>query len=304
MKVLVLGHRGLIGNSIFRILKSSGYDVITVIDIPSFDDSFDFYRTNHSRFNALLNSVQLVIYAISDFNPATCPEINTPLYTDRIATFSLFLSVIRDLNIKLYYCSSGGAVYGSLENTEIFYEYNTPRPVSNYGKLKYNYEKLIIHFLSNTKNGYCIFRISNLFSYLQYHNSNQGIIGVFARKIINNEEVLIYSNGETVRDYISLNDAIYLMIKILESNGSGIFNISSSIGIKTLDIFKFLGMQLGKSNYSKVSIQEDCYNSPHKVLLSNIKLFTYLKIHNFFSEEYLFNQIREEVKHILNERRP
>lgn len=304
MNVLVLGHRGLIGSSIFQKLLSNGYNVFAVTDIHSFDDSFDFYQTTRSRFIDLLSSVQLVIYAISDFTPATCPDISTMLYKKRTASFSIFLSVIRDLNIKLYYCSSGGAIYGSLEKSDNFNEENIPEPVSNYGKLKYHYEKLIIDYLSYKKNNYCIFRISNLFSYLQFYNINQGIIGVFARKIINNEDVVIFSNGETVRDYISLNDATFLMTKIIESDGSGIFNISSCIGLKTIVIFNFLCKELNKSEYSRVSIKDDCYNSPNKVLLSNNKIFSFLKITNFFSEEYLFNQIREELKNMMNERRP
>lgn len=303
MNILVLGHKGLIGSSLFFKLQSIGFNVLSVNDISAYSDKYDFYQTSRDGFIELLRTVHVVIYAISDFSPSTCPDLGTTLYSKRRTTFSVFLSVIHEFGIKLYYCSSGGAVYGSLERKKFFTEDDKTLPISNYGQLKDDYEKLVIDVLS-VDNNYCIFRISNIFSYLQYFNVNQGIVGVFTRRIINDDVVEIYSNGESLRDYISLSDAILLISRIIELNGVGIFNISSSVGLKTKDLFDFISVQLNKPHYDKVLIQEEHYGSPKSVVLSNYKIFAYLNIDNFFSEEYLMNQIREEVKMMVNERRP
>ena len=58
---------------------------------------------------------------------------------------------------------------------------------------------------------YSIFRLSNPYGPYQNTLKDQGIIGIFIRKFIENGEITIWGDGNIIRDYIYIDDVIEIL---------------------------------------------------------------------------------------------
>jgi UDP-glucose 4-epimerase len=88
---------------------------------------------------------------------------------------------------------------------------------------------------------YNVFRLSNPYGERQNPFVSQGVIPVFLRKIIKNEKIEIWGDGEVTRDYIYIKDAVELIVKSIYINSSSkVFNLSSSIGYSLNQIISIM----------------------------------------------------------------
>ena len=73
-------------------------------------------------------------------------------------------------------------------------------------------------------------------------------IDFFTKKMLNNENVSIFGDGNEYRDYIYIEDVISFVFKIIDNEETGIFNISSGETTATIDIFNNISNIIGYKN--------------------------------------------------------
>ena len=82
--------------------------------------------------------------------------------------------------------------------------------------------------------GICCARLSNPYGRQQNPNSKQGAIGVFLGNVAQGKPITIWGDGEVVRDYIYIDDAVKALVKAAEykpePNGERVFNIGAGNG--------------------------------------------------------------------------
>lgn len=154
-----------------------------------------------------------------------------------LKTYLSKLKLLRKLNKytpKLYiYFSSGGSIYGDVDG--VISEEHKTEPVNIYGLQKLFLENLIrINFLENKKLNYLNLRLSNPYGGYCSENKKQGIIDITLRKIYKKEKIELWTDLDTVRDYIYIFD----LAKIIENL------ISQKIKNKTINIGSGKGMSL------------------------------------------------------------
>ena len=248
MKIVVLGGSGFIGKNLSEKLIEKQNEVII---IDSYID-FNFFRNlgvpkdNLYQIDLLkikkysvdfLKNVDIIFHLVNFTTPFLDIEETKEAYKKDISVCIDILELSRKNNIKkIIFSSSGGTIYGNLDNTSDREE-DITNPISYYGISKLAVEKIILMYnqLYNMNN--VILRISN--PYGKYQNSNKvGVISVILRKILENKKIEIFGDGNNIRDYIYISDLVDVFCKVIDKDNYSysIYNVGSGEGRSILDI--------------------------------------------------------------------
>jgi UDP-glucose 4-epimerase len=248
--VLIIGATGFIGKNIVEDLLNEDYNLILLVRNIEKADAF----FNSNLFVTILegdlkdggllqkivleNKIELVIHLASSLIPSSSTDDFNKELTDIVfPTFEL-LEFLSQNKIMIIYFSSGGTIYGKVNNKII--ENNDLKPINYYGYSKMMIENHI-RFLNRTKNlPYLILRPANVYGRYQRIEAKQGFIAVVLGKILSNSLVEIWGNGEVVRDYIDVQDVAEGVRKLMERNiVNKTFNLGSGKG-KSLNEILFI----------------------------------------------------------------
>jgi len=248
--ILIIGGTGFLGKNIVEALVNDGSRIFLITRNKNFDVFKDSptIKIIHGALediNIIKNliiehKIQEIVHLASNLIPASDKsEFEHEMLNIVLPTFEL-LNFISNKNVKIIFFSSGGAIYGKgMKNKTI--ESCILEPHTFYG-----YSKLIIEnhirYLSNiTQLRYVILRPSNVYGKYQNLNSNQGFIAVALGKILSNQPVDIWGDGNTLRDYICVRDVAQVVCNILRENiENEIFNIGSGVSSSLLEILDIL----------------------------------------------------------------
>ena len=141
---------------------------------------------------------------------------------------------------RFIFSSTGGAIYGDdIENVPTS-ENHIPRPLSPYGISKYSVENYLRFYEKEFGMKYTILRYANVYGPRQDPDGEAGVIAIFSKKMLKNEEVKIFGDGECIRDYVYVKDVAESNFKALSEEKSQIFNIGTGVGTSVNDLFKVL----------------------------------------------------------------
>lgn len=252
MRVLVFGGDGFIGSYFVQHAVEAGHKV-TVFDRFPFGESrnLEHLRGKISFFpgeflnradveNALVGH-DVVYHCISMTNPAS--SWNDPFVEidgNVRLSLQLFELAAHQGVSQIVFFSSGGTVYGKCNG--IIHEDFLQKPFTPYGIGKVTIEHFLRYFAEHNDINATIYRIGNVFGPRQPMNRPQGVIAVWMNLILKGQELMIYGDSQTIRDYIYVGDVARLVGNALDfSEESGTYNIGSGRGVaitELLEIFK------------------------------------------------------------------
>lgn len=243
LKILVLGAGGLIGrNLVDELSQTAGFSLTGFGRNP--DTSMPSgSRFIHGRFedeNALreaLKGQDIVFHLISQTIPSS--SWNDPLLeveTNLIPSIKLIELAAESGVKKICFASSGGTVYGLQQS--LLDEATLTEPFSPHGIVKRTIESFLLYAKVKHELHYAIFRISNVYGEGQDIRKGLGFINTALENIINGRPVLIYGDGNNVRDYIYVKDAVKLIAtSALQSlDSSDIFNVCANCSVSLNDL--------------------------------------------------------------------
>lgn len=273
-KFLIIGGSGFIGRNLCRLLVNKG------ISVYSFDlcttkikiEGVNYIEGNFfddETLKKIIEDKDVIYHAISTINPGNSNEKYMQGYNlDFIQTVKL-CSLLQETKKKLIFLSSGGTVYGIQEKQPIK-ETALPIPINHYGNLKLCLENTIKTFnvQSNTKN--LIARISNPYGPGQDYTKGVGFIDAVLKKTLNNDVIEIWGDGETIRDYIYIDDVCEVLYQLSQYNGEEfVFNVSSNKGISQNQVISILK---GFNSNIKIEYKPSRNVDVKKVILDNSKI--------------------------------
>lgn len=250
-KILIIGGSGFIGTNLSKeLLKKNKYEIFSLdLQMPRVLDDNIHYICGNFFDDDLIHDViadkDYIIHAISTINPGNSNEKYIQGYEkDFIYTMRLCSYLIGE-KTKMVFLSSGGTVYGNHDiqplNEEIL-----PRPINHYGNIKLCIENTLRAFNYQMHNKMIIARISNPYGMGQDFHKGVGFIDAVLKRCINGEEIEIWGDGNNMRDYIYIEDACKMIIKLLDYEGKyDTFNVSSGIGVtqnEIIDIVRKMGL--------------------------------------------------------------
>lgn len=133
---------------------------------------------------------------------------------------------------------------------------------------------------------YIIFRYSNIYGKEELlTKENCGVISLFYKKMINNEDIIIFGDGEQTRDFIEIQDVFLINLKALQSNIKNItINFSSAEEISINTIYKTIAQI---TNYKKQPQYQNKINGEIKYnSLDNTKA---IKLFNISPKKFNLN---------------
>ena len=256
MTSLIVGGGGFLGRNLAGLLLSEGQSV-RIFERTGYDHSqFPLHRQiewqygDYSRpedISSALQNVDVVYLFASTTTPKTSNDnFSYDIESNLVATVS-FLEIASKHEIrKIIFPSSGGTVYGIPGNTPIS-EAHSNHPICSYGINKLAIEKYLALFERQHGLDYTVLRISNPYGPYQSVNSGQGVVANFLYKVLNNEEIEIWGDGSTIRDYVYVADVARALLQASGNNsGQRIFNVGSGIGYDLNEILLHIEQIAGK----------------------------------------------------------
>lgn len=246
MRVVLVGGAGFIGTNLALKLKQNNYKVV-VFDRPDTElqqraDEFaiEYVVGNYITGEGLdecISEGDIVVHLVSTSVPnSSNQDISKDAIDNIIPSIRLFELCVKNKVERIIYSSSGGTVYGVPEYTPIDERHKTD-PTSAYGVHKVAVEKYLA--LMNELHGIKvnIMRISNPYGPAQKPFRGQGVISTFLASAFMDKTVEIWGDGESIRDYIYIEDLSEAFLKVMEYNGEEkVFNIGSGQGLSVNDI--------------------------------------------------------------------
>ena len=257
-RCLLIGGAGFIGTKLACNLRDNGYDIsicdymeqeklsTSILDVPYM--SLNYFTEELS--DEFLSEQDMVVLLISSVAPNSSMQQPESCYGKDIVRMIELLEQMRRCKVnQLVFISSGGTIYGN-QDAKAYKEDMETSPINHYGIMKLTQEKILLMY--NTLYGMenIIFRLANPYGEGQRTSSGVGAVTAFLDNIINNHKIIIYGKGEVIRDYIYIADAVEMMRRCLDNNGSAVavpvFNIGTGQGNSLMQIVEAMEAIVGE----------------------------------------------------------
>jgi UDP-glucose 4-epimerase len=257
MKTLVTGCAGFIGSHLVDKLLEQGYGVIGI------DCFTDYYQReikeanmsnalNHKNFGFIEKDilsidkypeVDYVFHEAAQAGVRASWGKSFEIYTrSNIEATQRLLEFYKGRKIKKFVYASSSSVYGDAELP--IREDSLLKPVSPYGVTKLAGENLCYLYWKN----YSVPTIS--LRYFTVYGPRQRpdmAIHKFVKAILNDDNILIFGDGEQTRDFTFVDDAFEAIILAAESDIVGeVFNIGGGSRISVNELIKIMEDIIGK----------------------------------------------------------
>ena len=275
-KILLIGGAGFLGNSISEKLRSSKYRLI-VADTRSRIEKYathvadvDYIELDWPCTKPLKNlkNIDTAIHLYWSTNPnSSMRNIAYDAQSNLIGAIELLENLKRSKLKRFIFMSSGGTVYGNC-SVPLIPETQPSRPISPYGITKTACESYVdLYALQGGFNGINI-RLGNPYGLYQLQGTPTGVIANFIRKAENQESILLYGDGETIRDFIHVDDVTRCIENMINHPTlSGTYNLGSGVGKSVNDIIQLISTH---SNYSLDIQYRECRRSDVRSVVLDI----------------------------------
>jgi UDP-glucose 4-epimerase len=235
MKFAVTGGAGFVGNNIVRLLVSKGHQVLVIDNLHTGKmknlegilEKIQFHNIDIRDFKKLENVLKDVDGIFHEAALTIVQEsfIKKKEYFDvNVLGTENILKIGKKYRIKIVYASSS-SIYGDSEKIPINEE-SLKKPINPYGETKYQDEILAEKYAKEDTRVIGL-RYFNIFGKGQT-GSYAGVITQFIKKISKKENLIIFGDGEQIRDFIHVNDIAQANLVAMKSNiESGFFNIGT-----------------------------------------------------------------------------
>jgi len=230
--VWVIGSSGLLGAALQRVLQSKNNYIFTPAQRFHWDNETEL----NSQLEAAVKAFSVFVGSGNKWQIYWAAGIGNFASTeDELATETRTLSTLLNLieaeaglastSGCLAFSSSAGAIYAGSKD-DIISENTVVSPTTDYAREKLKQEKLLSNFGQKNNNiTVLLARISTLYGPGQATGKRQGLLAHIARCMLRNQSVHIYVPLDTIRDYITADDAASMMMASMSalSGNHGVF---------------------------------------------------------------------------------
>jgi UDP-glucose 4-epimerase len=239
---LILGGAGFIGRHVALMLARAGHRVTIADRVPRSDvfpkDIADaiawrlFDRSSVDWDVLVADATVVHDYAWSSVPASANANPAADLVTNLSAVLGLLEALRRRGEGRMVFSSSGGTVYGKLQHTPV-QEDHPLWPVTAYGAGKATAEIYVGLYRKMHGVDCRIARTSNAYGAGQNLAGGVGAITAFLYKAMQNEPIVIWGDGEIVRDYIHIADVASCLVALARApriEQPFVFNVGTGTG--------------------------------------------------------------------------
>jgi UDP-glucose 4-epimerase len=249
-KAIVTGGAGFIGSNLVESLLEDGLEVISLDDysVGKKSNLADVQKkygnslkqihcdiTDEKKTETYFEGVDIVFHhacskmTICLINPKRDLEVNA------VGTFNL-LELAKKYNVKKFVHVSTGSVYGIARKFPTDEECSL-NPTSYYGVSKLAGEKYVRVFSHLYGMNTSILRYYHVYGSKQDASEFGGVIGIFCKRALKNQDLTIYGDGSQIRSFTSVKDIVNINKLIAVKGGVGeAYNCASGLKISINEI--------------------------------------------------------------------
>ena len=237
MKIFVTGCAGLLGSNYTRHLITNGHRVIGIDDLSGGykaflpkDDNFTFVKFDLERRKKVVELFEehkpdVLVHFAAYAAEGLSPFIRNFNYRNNLICSANLINECITHNTKMIFTSSM-AVYGAQEPP--FTEDKRPQPIDPYGVAKYAVEVDLELARQQFGLRYNIVRPHNVLGiYQNIWDKYRNVIGIFIRKTLNGQPILVYGDGEQTRAFSDIKYYMEPFDKLLTDYDGETFNIGA-----------------------------------------------------------------------------
>ncbi len=233
MKVLITGGAGFIGSHL-----AEQFEDVTVLDdlstgsLDNLSKNVNFVRGSVVDFDTVsrvMKNMDYVFHLAAKVGVHESVSSSEKTYEVNVKGTENVLRAAFENNVKKVIFVSSAAVYGDNTNLPLK-ESAFLNPLSPYGQSKAKSEELCKEYNQKWLNVVCL-RPFNVFGPRQSPNSlYTGVIPKFIDCSLKNQDLTIFGDGEQIRDFIYINDAVKAFLLAM-GKGEGPYNIAGGNGV-------------------------------------------------------------------------
>jgi UDP-glucose 4-epimerase len=296
MKYLLLGGAGFIGSTLARRLINDGHDV-TIVDslVTSLQPTFDvkFIKADIRFFDVenLIQECDIVYFLAGSVGVAHIDQHPTETLDNNLGLMNKLIPLFEKYQKKVIF-SSTSEVYGDGP----FAEHNN-LSIGPPTKLRWAYAaaKLMTEFkIFSSSFPFIIYRYFNVVGPGQLGDYGM-VLPRFIQAAKNNQDLTVYGNGEQVRSFCHVDDAVDIMLE-LEPVNNEIFNLGNDQALSIMHLAnKVIEISQSKSKIQTVPY-ETAFSKHHGDIIHRIPDLT--KLRRFSSHQLKYN-INDIIKDCL-----
>ena len=249
MKVLVTGGAGFIGSHVAEAAVDAGHRVMVVDDLStgSTDNvplQADFHPVDIRNREALR---ELVLHFEPDAisHHAAQASVSRSVREPRLDADVNVLGSVNVLEValecgsRLIFASTGGALYGEVEEGEAAGEDRSPQPLSPYACSKASFELYLRAFGASSGLRATVLRYANVYGPRQDSQGESGVVAIFLDRLLQGAPIQVNAREDLgdpgcVRDYVYVRDAVRANLAAFDGALDGrTVNIATGVGTST-----------------------------------------------------------------------
>ena len=240
MKIVVVGHTGFMGKTIFPALCDIYGD--SVVGIST--DDIDLTKNGSDSELASCMSADCVVIMLAGVKKQFGDSLSS--YSSNIAIATNFVKSLPIATPSRVIYMSSASVYGEdITRSVPIDEKTCPEPRTYYGVAKYTAELLIEKTCTDIQTEYVHLRPPLVYG---VHDQTRGYGPTgFLFKVSKNEKIDLWGDGTELREFIYVEDVGKIVCRIVENTYSGVVNLVSGISYSYTDILDSLEYFTGRS---------------------------------------------------------
>lgn len=255
MRILITGGAGFIGSHVVDAYVNAGHDVAVLDDLSTgvqenLNPKAKFSQgsvTDQAFVQSVINGVKPDILNHHAAHIHVGRSVEDPLFDATVnvdGTINL-MQALKEVGTcrKVIFASTGGAMYGHKQTP--FTEDMMPAPLSPYGVSKRAAELYLGFYQEQYGIPFVALRYANVYGSRQNPHGEAGVVSIFSKRTLKNEQPIINGDGTQTRDYVYVTDVVQANMLATDKDISGAFNIGTRVETDVNEIFRLVNEAFG-----------------------------------------------------------